>query len=288
LRDAPASRARAFYERALAISEKAVGPKHPLTARSLNNLASLLQAQGDLAGARLLYERALAIRENTLEPRHPYIASSLRDLANLLQAQGDLAGARPLYERALATREKALGPDHPDTAKSLKGLAQVLQGQGDLAGAERALSMNELAIKEKVYGSESPNTAASLNRLAGLFEAQGDLTAARPLYERALTIYEKALGPGHPVTATLPSEELDALLHQNIDPLGGGRARRLDGTSGEKWLAPWQAARRCAQTPSRHGALRAAAGAGEGQGPQHDPALSRFRRRRRLPDRAIG
>jgi hypothetical protein len=38
--------------RSLTICAKARGPEHPLTAASLNNLASLLQDQGDLAGAR--------------------------------------------------------------------------------------------------------------------------------------------------------------------------------------------------------------------------------------------
>jgi len=40
------------HERALAIREKALGPEHPETAESLNNLASLLKDQGDLAAAR--------------------------------------------------------------------------------------------------------------------------------------------------------------------------------------------------------------------------------------------
>ena len=49
--------ARPLYERALAIREKALGPEHPDTATSLDHLASLLQAQGDLNGARPLVER---------------------------------------------------------------------------------------------------------------------------------------------------------------------------------------------------------------------------------------
>jgi Flp pilus assembly protein TadD len=36
--------------------EAVLGPEHPNTATSLNNLGSLLQVQGDLAGARLYYE----------------------------------------------------------------------------------------------------------------------------------------------------------------------------------------------------------------------------------------
>jgi tetratricopeptide (TPR) repeat protein len=41
-----------------------------------------------------------------------------------------------------------------------------------------------------------------LNNLAGLYESQGKHDEAEPLYERALAIYEKALGPDHPYTAT--------------------------------------------------------------------------------------
>ena len=43
----------------------------PDTARSLNNLGYLLQAQGDLAGARPVFERALAIFTARLGPDHP-------------------------------------------------------------------------------------------------------------------------------------------------------------------------------------------------------------------------
>jgi Tetratricopeptide repeat len=40
-----------LFERALAIREKVLGPDHPHTASSLNNLAYLLRAQGELAAA---------------------------------------------------------------------------------------------------------------------------------------------------------------------------------------------------------------------------------------------
>ncbi len=79
-----------------------------MTATSLNNLAHLLKAQGDFAGARPLYERALAIFEKALGPEHPFMATSLNNLAALLQAQGDLAGAQAaLRARAGDPREGA-------------------------------------------------------------------------------------------------------------------------------------------------------------------------------------
>jgi tetratricopeptide (TPR) repeat protein len=171
----------------LAIREKTLGPEHPDTAESLNNLAHLLQAQGDFAGARPLYERALAIREKTLGPEHPYTAVSLNNLASLLRTQGDLAGARPLYERALAVTEKALGPEHPDTATCLNNLASVLKAQGNFAGA-RPLYERALAIREKALGPEHSDTAASLNDLAVLLSKEGDFAGARLLLKRALAI----------------------------------------------------------------------------------------------------
>ena len=189
-----------LFERALAIREKVLGPEHPRTAQSLNNLARLLQAQGDLAGARPLLERALAICERALGPEHPRTATTLNNLAGLLRAQGDLTGARPLFERALAIREKALGPEHPDTATSLNDVANLLQAQGDLAAA-RPLLERAQAVYEKALGPEHPWTAQSLNNLAGLLQAQRDFAGARPLFERALAIMEKALGPEHPDTA---------------------------------------------------------------------------------------
>ena len=70
--------ARPLCERALAITEKALGPEHRDTAVSLNNLALLLQTQGDLAGAQPLYERALAIYEKALGPDHPDIGDKPR------------------------------------------------------------------------------------------------------------------------------------------------------------------------------------------------------------------
>jgi tetratricopeptide (TPR) repeat protein len=75
--------ARPYYERALAIREKVLGPEHPDTAYSLNNLGFLLQSQGDLAGARPYCERALAIFEARLGPEHPNTKIARRNLASL-------------------------------------------------------------------------------------------------------------------------------------------------------------------------------------------------------------
>ena len=86
-------------------------PRASRTATSLNNLADLLQAQGDLAAARPLFERALAIGEKVLGPEHPDTCDEPQQPRPPAADQGDLAAARPLIERALAIREKVLGPE---------------------------------------------------------------------------------------------------------------------------------------------------------------------------------
>lgn len=74
--------ARPYYERALAIREKALGPDHPDTATSLNNLGWLYHDEGNIAAAVRLMRRALNILERTI-PNHQNTAIVRQNLANM-------------------------------------------------------------------------------------------------------------------------------------------------------------------------------------------------------------
>ena len=188
-------------EQALAIREQALGPMHPDTATSLNNLAELYRITGSDEKAEPLLHRALAIREQALGPMHPDTAGSLNNLAGLYHTTGVYEKAEPLYQRALAIREQALGPMHPDTATSLNNLGLLFDATGAYEKAEPLLQ-RALAIQEQALGSAHPATAGSLNNLAEHYRAIGAYAKAEPLYQRALAIHEQALGPTHPATAT--------------------------------------------------------------------------------------
>jgi len=189
------------WEKLVTISTKALGPDHPDTASSLNNLASLYIRRGIYSKAEPLFIRALAIREKALGHDHLETAISLHNLAFLYAQQGHYSKAEPLYIRTLAISEKALGPDHPDTNTILNNLAFLHQRQGYSSKAE-PLYVQALAIKEKALGPDHPDTALSLNNLALLYKSQGHYSKAEPVFIRALAINEKALGPDHPDTAT--------------------------------------------------------------------------------------
>jgi tetratricopeptide (TPR) repeat protein len=65
--------AEPLCKRALAITEKALGPDHPMVGTRLNTLASLYRSQGRYAEAEQFYQRALAITEKALAPGHASI-----------------------------------------------------------------------------------------------------------------------------------------------------------------------------------------------------------------------
>jgi tetratricopeptide (TPR) repeat protein len=184
----------------LELREKNLGPEHPGTVTSLNNLAQLYHSVGDYAKAEPLYQRVLKTSEKALGPDDPVIASCLNNLGLLYGDMGNYAKAEPLYQRALKILEKTVGPDHPDTARSLNNLALLYSNMGDYAKAE-PLYQRALRISEKALGPDHPDTARTLDNLAVLYRSMGDYAKAEPLYLRALKIREKTLGPEHPDTA---------------------------------------------------------------------------------------
>jgi tetratricopeptide (TPR) repeat protein len=194
--------AEPLHQQVLAIREQQLGPEHPDTATTLDNLAGVYRTQGRYAEAELLYYRARIVREKVLGSEHVDTARTFNNLALLYRDQGRYIEAESLYQRARDIREKAYGPDHPDTARTLDTLAGVYRIQGRYAEAE-PLYRRALAVYEKAFGHDYPDTAATLNNLGRCYQDQSRYAEAKPLYQHALVIYERVLGPDHPDTATV-------------------------------------------------------------------------------------
>jgi tetratricopeptide (TPR) repeat protein len=190
-----------LFRRAFTIRQELLGPQHPLTALSTNNLALVLWEKGDACTARQLFEQALKVRNEVLGPEHPDTAETLNNLGTLLNDQGKTSTAKLLLERALAIYESTYGAAHPWTARALNNLGTILLSESDLTGAQ-SLFERALAVREKVLGREHQDTAMSLTDLAQVLRHQGKLAEARQLLQRALAINERMRGPDHPATAT--------------------------------------------------------------------------------------
>lgn len=190
-------------EKALSNAEEALGPEHPLTLESVQNLGVLYKVQGRYEEAEPLYKRSVAGTEKALGPEHSGTLTSINNLAVLYEAQGRHDEAEPLYKRVLATAEKVLGSEHRLTLTTIKNLGGLYGAQGRLGEAEMFYK-RALAGREKALGAEHPDTLESVHHLAALYRVQGRLNEAAKLLKRAIAGQEKVRGPEHPDTlATL-------------------------------------------------------------------------------------
>ncbi len=161
--------AESLRKRELTICERVLGPEHPNTLSTVNNLAGLYDVQGKYEEAETLYQRALETLERVLGPEHPQTAQTIFNLALFYHYQGKYEQAEPLYQQALAIDEKVYGQDHPEVATDLSSLANLYADQEKYEEAE-PLYQRALAIREQVFGSDHSFTAEVRKNYAELLE----------------------------------------------------------------------------------------------------------------------
>jgi tetratricopeptide (TPR) repeat protein len=122
--------AEELYKRTLTSREEKLGPTHPDTLGTVQNLATVLADKGRYDEAEKLYKRALAGKEEKLGTIHPGTLRTVQNLANVLADRGRYDEAEKLYKRALAGREEKLGPTHPRTLQTVQNLVMCLEHQG--------------------------------------------------------------------------------------------------------------------------------------------------------------
>ena len=72
----------------LDIQRRVLGPEHPDTLMSMNNLATVLEHEGHYAEAEKLDRETLDIKRRVLGPEHPDTLASMNNLANVLDDEG--------------------------------------------------------------------------------------------------------------------------------------------------------------------------------------------------------
>ncbi|MDX1908254.1 MAG: tetratricopeptide repeat protein [Bacteroidia bacterium] len=165
-----------------------------------NNLASVLQALGDYAGAKVLLEKAMASDERNFGELHPTTAIKYSNLALVLKDLGEYAKARNLLQKAMTSAERNFGELHPTTAVRYSNLALVLKDLGEYAGAKNLLK-KAMASAEHHFGALHPSTAVSYSNLATVLKDLGDYAGAKKLLEKAMASDERNFGELHPSTA---------------------------------------------------------------------------------------
>jgi serine/threonine protein kinase/Tfp pilus assembly protein PilF len=90
-----------FYQEALRLKEKAIGPDDPDFANGLNSLGWTLMLIGEYSVARPLLERAAKVVEKRFGPEHAANGMYLHSLGECLRRMGESTEARAILERAV-------------------------------------------------------------------------------------------------------------------------------------------------------------------------------------------
>jgi CHAT domain-containing protein len=155
-------------EKVLTIKEKVLGPEHPNTATSLNDLGLLYgRSMGAYDRAEPLLRRSLAIREKVLGPGHPDTASSLNNLAVLYTSLGRNLEALAFIGRAQEIDRKQI--------EQILGFAAEAQQTNFLATRENNLHFFFNLLRQRFPDNPGAKRAALdawLSRKGILLEAQ--------------------------------------------------------------------------------------------------------------------
>jgi len=178
-----------------------LGPHHPDTLASRNNLAGTYRASGRLDKAIALYEQTLEDSIRVLGTDHPSTLTSRLNLAGAYQAAGRLDEAITLYEQVFSGRSRVLGPDHRSTLTARDDLAATYWEAGRFDEAI-TLFKQILADAMRIMGPDSPGASTARLNLAATYRDAGRLDEAVNVYEQILDDVTRIMGPDHPDTLT--------------------------------------------------------------------------------------
>ena len=175
---------------------------------TLQLLSGVGVAIAEQAGEKASLQNREGSQQQMLDPRLQE-AERLNKEVNRLYGTGQYAQAIPLARKALELIENARGPDHPGVARSLNSLAFCFKPGGLRCGTASVRAgvedQRESPWPRPSRCSHKPQQLGFAASSPGRLTPQPPLGPGgytRALYERALKIREKALGPDHPDVAT--------------------------------------------------------------------------------------
>ena len=188
-----------MHREALEAKRRVLGHEHQDTLASMNNLANVLQEQGQWQESEEMHREALEAKRRVLGQEHPDTLASMTNLANVLREQGKWKEADEMHREALEAKRRVLGLEHPDTLASMSCLAIVLRHKDQWQEAEQ-MHREALEAKRKVLGQEHPDTLASMTCLAIVLRHKDQWQEAEQMHREALEAKRKVLGQEHPRT----------------------------------------------------------------------------------------
>ena len=117
------SRAQPLFERALEIQRRVLGPRHPDTLASMQDLGAVLGYEGHRAEAEKLDRQTLDVERQVLGPENRQTLVTMTNLAVILMQENHNAEAERLLRETLDIEHRLPGPENMDTLNSARFLA---------------------------------------------------------------------------------------------------------------------------------------------------------------------
>jgi hypothetical protein len=188
--------ARDHFQRLHTTATERLGPDHPDTLRTRNDLVLWRGFSGDAAGAAAAAAELLTDCQRVLGPDHPDTLVVRDHLALWRGRAGDPAGGAAAYAELIANEVRVLGPDHPDTLMARNNLAAFRGQAGDPAGAVAAYG-KLLTDRSRVFPPDHPDTLTARVNHARWRGHAGDPAGAAAALKELLADYLRVLGPDH-------------------------------------------------------------------------------------------
>ena len=176
---------------------RGVSPPQPaLLADVLESLGLLRVMQGELLEAEAAFIECAQLRLEHLDPAAPETAEGIVQLAEVQRHLGkhDLAEANLLEAAAIYGEHGNRYALRVATIQNNLGL--LYQETGRFVIAERQ-HRQAMTVARQLGGENSPNAAIYARGLADLYVRQNKLSDARTLYQGALAVFKRTLGPDH-------------------------------------------------------------------------------------------
>eukprot|EP00729_Bicosta_minor_P023870 gene23870-biopygen12523 len=118
--------AEAMYREVLAIQLQMLGPEHPDTLMTKENISITLCSQGKDAEALPLVRESYRGYTKVYSSKHPRTLDAASHLGNVLMKLGEYAESEAILRETLVLEREVLGPEHPQTKCTATNLQALI------------------------------------------------------------------------------------------------------------------------------------------------------------------
>ena len=215
--------AQATLNEALTQQRTLYGETNDATARTLKELASVVDENGDLKAAIPLMEEAVAVQRGLRGTTpHPALAEAISDLAVLREENDQHDQAEALFLESLAMQRRLYGEKHANIAMELNNLGVIYMKKGDLDRSESSFR-DAYTMQRELLGENHPDVAFTLGKIAFAQYEKGHTREGLATLQQSLSIYQRVFPGDHPEVARTMNR-IGFWLTLNGDYAGAERA----------------------------------------------------------------